>query len=142
MQQAAPQDMHLYSNYLGNNPGNQGRNHSMMTTVANPFPGSTDAFLLIAATTGKTMADITKPQIKLTGLLTVTPIAQTPTVASGGDPGTGSGSGSDPSTGGDPGTGGSSDPGTTLGGCNTGGTSGGLATFFLIGLAAFIRRRR
>src|ERR1041384_6772862 len=54
----APHDRHLYPNYLGNNPGNQGRNHSHMLTVKNPFPVAPggDAYLLLSATTAKTMA--------------------------------------------------------------------------------------
>ena len=141
-QAAAPQDMHLYPNYLGNNPGNQGRNHSAMMTVANPFlsQGGSDAFLLLSATTGKTMATIGNAAIKLTGLMTVTPVVQTAAVGNNNTPG-----GSTPT--GDTGNNGntgsnSSDPGTTLGGCNAGGAAGGLGTFLLIGLAAFIRRRR
>lgn len=148
MQQVAPHDRHLYSNYLGNNPGNQGRNHSAMLTVKNPFTPTAagqDAYLLITATSGKTTTTtcatctdtVSKPQIKLTGLLTVTGIAQTPAATTG--------NGSNGSTG-DGTTGGSDnagdDPGTTLGGCSAGGASSGLATFLLIGLAAFLRRRR
>jgi MYXO-CTERM domain-containing protein len=34
------------------------------------------------------------------------------------------------------------DPGTSLGGCSAGGSGSGAATLLLIGLAAFIRRRR
>jgi len=134
MQQVASQDRHLYSNYLGNNPGNQGRNHSQMTMLKNPYvgvAGNTDAYVLVTATSGKTMADVGNAAIKLTAFLSVTGIAQTPAVA------TGTGTTADPST--DTG----SDPGTTLGGCSTSGSSsGGLVTFLLIGLAAFIRRRR
>jgi len=151
MQEVAPHDRHLYSNYLGNNPGNQGRNHSEMKTIPNPFVGqanNTDAYLLLSATTGKTMATtcagctdtVSNPAIKLTALMTVTGIAQTPKAATGGTGmGSGTGTGSN-ATGSDSGN--SSDPGTTLGGCNAGGGSTGLATFLLIGLAAFIRRRR
>jgi uncharacterized protein (TIGR03382 family) len=53
--------------------------------------------------------------------------------------------GSDQGTGGtDTGTDtGANDPQQTLGGCNTsGGSTGGLVTFLLVGLAAFIRRRK
>jgi hypothetical protein len=149
MTEIAPHDRHLYPNYLGNNPGNQGRNHSELMMISNPYvgqAGNTDAYLMVAATTGKTMADANNAAIKLTAFLTVTGIAQTPHGAgTGTGGGTGSGTtGGDPSTGTgtDPGTDGSSDPGTTLGGCSAGGTSTGLASFLLIGLAAFIRRRR
>jgi uncharacterized protein (TIGR03382 family) len=155
--QVASQDRHLYSNYLGNNPGNQGRNHSQMTMVKNPFvgqAGNTDAYVLVTATSGKEMANVcpgctdtvSNAAIKLTAFLTVTGLAQTPTASTSTDPGTipgtpGQSGGDTGST--NPGsTDGGSDPGTTLGGCNAGGASGGLATFFLIGLAAFIRRRR
>jgi MYXO-CTERM domain-containing protein len=157
-QAGAPHDAHLYSNYLGNNPGNQGRNHSAVQLVQNPFAGqagSTSKFLLLTSTSAKTLTTtcagctdtMSNPAIKLTGLMTVTPMGGaaattgTGTGTGGGDT-TGSGTtgtGSGSSTGsGD----GSSDPGTTLGGCSTGGGSTGLATFLLIGLAAFIRRRR
>ncbi|TMQ04693.1 MAG: hypothetical protein E6J91_42825, partial [Deltaproteobacteria bacterium] len=98
----APHDRHLYSNYLGNNPGNQGRNHSAMLTVPNPFPQAAgqDAYLLITATAGKTMAStctgcndtVSKPQIKLTGLMTVTGIAQTAAAQPGNTGSNGSGS--------------------------------------------------
>lgn len=145
MQQVASQDRHLYSNYLGNNPGNQGRNHSQMTMVKNPFvgqAGNTDAYVLVTATSGKSMADVGNAAIKLTAFLSVTGIAQTPAATTGTTPGTTTGPGTtttttDPST-----TDSGSDPGTTLGGCSTGRGSSGLATFLLIGLAAFIRRRR
>jgi uncharacterized protein (TIGR03382 family) len=151
MQEVAPHDRHLYSNYLGNNPGNQGRNHSQMATIANPFVGqanNTDAYLLLSATTGKTMATtcagctdtVSNPAIKLTALMTVTGIAQTPKATTSTGTGTGSGSGGAGSNA--SGSDGGNDPGTTLGGCNTGGGSTGFATLFLIGLAAFIRRRR
>jgi uncharacterized protein (TIGR03382 family) len=144
MQQVASQDRHLYSNYLGNNPGNQGRNHSQLTMMKNPYvgvAGNTDAYVLVTATSGKTMADVGNAAIKLTAFLSVTGIAQTPAATVGTTPGTSTDPGTDPSTAGNTGDSGS-DPGTTLGGCSTGGGSTGLATFLLIGLAAFIRRRR
>jgi uncharacterized protein (TIGR03382 family) len=166
MQPIAPHDRHLYSNYLGNNPGNQGRNHSQLTTVQNPFvgqAGNNDKYLLISATSGKTMTStctgctdtVSNPAIKLTALLTVTGIAQAHAAGSGGGNGTGGGTGNGSNTtgggsnttgggsnGSDSGSASASDPGTTLGGCSAGGASTGLATFFLIGLAAFVRRRR
>ncbi|HET7501072.1 MAG TPA: MYXO-CTERM sorting domain-containing protein [Kofleriaceae bacterium] len=148
MQQVASQDRHLYSNYLGNNPGNQGRNHSQMSVVPNPYAGqagNTDSLLLISATSGKSMADVNNAAIKLTAFLTVTGIAQNKAAGTGGGTGTGGGDGTGGGNTGGSGAGsndGSSDPGTTLGGCNSGGATTGLATFLLIGLAAFIRRRR
>jgi uncharacterized protein (TIGR03382 family) len=116
-----------------------------MTMVTNPYAGmngNTDKILLLTATSGKAAADMDNAAIKLTAFMTVSGIASTSTATT-----TGTGTGGTTGTGtGGTGTGGtgdgSSDPGTTLGGCNAGGSSGGLATFFLIGLAAFIRRRR
>src|SRR5439155_103568 len=35
----APYDRHMYPNYLGQNPGNQGRNFSATLMVKNPFVG-------------------------------------------------------------------------------------------------------
>jgi uncharacterized protein (TIGR03382 family) len=142
-------DRHLYPNYLGNNPGNQGRNFSGMDTIKNPFAtgaAGEDAYLMITATSGKpsdelpssTCLDCAKR--KLAAYITVIPVAQTP--ANSGGSGSGSGSGSD--NGNPDGTGGSTatDGSTDLGGCSTGGGAGGAMTFLLIGLAAFIRRRR
>ena len=155
-------DGHLYSNYLGNNPGNQGRNHTAMTTVANPFygqNGNTSKYLLLAATTAKTTTTtapgilgtpaskdtMSNPAIKLTALMTVMPLGgmtasnNTPT---GSDPTGSDPSGSNSNNGSNNNGSNSSDPGTTLGGCSAAGGSAGLASFLLIGLAAFIRRRR
>jgi uncharacterized protein (TIGR03382 family) len=148
--QVASHDRHLYSNYLGNNPGNQGRNHSQMTVVSNPFSGTAgnnEKYLLLTSTSGKSMADVANAAIKLTGFLTVTPIAQGAAAGTGTGGGTGTGTGGGTGTGSSgtgsgSDTGGASDPGTTLGGCNAGGASSGLASFLLIGLAAFRRRRR
>jgi uncharacterized protein (TIGR03382 family) len=79
------------------------------------------------------------PAKKLAGYLSIMPVASGVTAPSTGGTGTTSGTdtGTDTST--DEPVDGSD---TTLGGCSTGGSAGGLATFFLIGLAAFIRRRR
>lgn len=141
MYQIAPYDRHLYPNYTGNNPGNQGRNYAGSILVANPFlgvNGNTDAHLMIFTTTGKALEDMTNPAIKLSAFITVLPVTSTPKVdppAGGGDnpPGTDP---TNPDDNGDPA------PGSALGGCSAGhGTSGAL-TFLLIGLAAFIRRRR
>jgi uncharacterized protein (TIGR03382 family) len=148
---AGPYDRHLYPNYLGNNPGNQGRNYSGMDMIKNPFAtgaGGEDAYLLITATTGKADTEVPSAscldcaKIKLSAYITVIPVAQTPAAAT---PPSGSGSTpppSDPGTPSDPSQPASSDPGTTLGGCSTSGGTGGAMTFLLVGLAAFIRRRR
>lgn len=137
----APHDRHLYSNYLGNNPGNQGRDHSFASLVTNPFfgqAGNNDKYLTIYATTGK--GDNMNPAVKLAAFISVMPVASGAPAApvagtSGSTTTTGSTDTASTDTSSD-----SSD--TTLGGCSSTGTTGGLATFFLIGLAAFIRRRR
>ena len=57
----APYDRHMYPNYLGHNPGNQGRNFSASVMIESPFAGkasstgivSKDRYLMISATTGK-----------------------------------------------------------------------------------------
>jgi len=152
-----PYDRHLYPNYLGNNPGNQGRNYSGMEFIKNPFAtgaAGEDAYLMIMASTGKSDADqpsatcLDCAKIKLSAYITVIPVAQTPaavTTGGGSDTGGGTTGGTTGTTGG---TGGgdtgntTQDPGTTLGGCNTSGGAGGAGTMLLIGLAAFIRRRR
>ncbi len=155
----APYDRHLYPNYLGNNPGNQGRNYAGTEFIKNPFlgqNGNTDAYLMLVATTGKDPAEVMQPEKKLSAYLTVIPVAQTPPQGTGGtDPGTGTGTGSGEDEGSDPGTGGTdegtgntdepaevADPGQTLGGCSTTGHTGGLVTFLLVGLVALIRRRK
>jgi uncharacterized protein (TIGR03382 family) len=143
-----PADRHLYSNYLGNNPGNQGRNHTTATFMPNPFfgqAGNNDKHLVLYATSGK--GDVMDPAVKLAGYLSVIPVSSGPAAVAPttGGAGTGGGTGGGTGTGTSGGTAddGSTDDGSdaTLGGCSTGG-SAGLATFLLIGLAAFIRRRR
>ncbi|HEX8110554.1 MAG TPA: MYXO-CTERM sorting domain-containing protein [Kofleriaceae bacterium] len=154
----APHDAHLYSNYLGGNPGNQGRNHSQMMVIANPFfgkNGSTSKNLLLTATTAKTTATtypgamdtMSNPAIKLSALMTVLPMGGGGTAmgnGTGGGNGSGANNGSGTGNGSNAGSdnSGGSDPGTTLGGCSATGGTTGLATFLLIGLAALIRRRR
>jgi MYXO-CTERM domain-containing protein len=144
----APFDRHLYPNYLGNNPGNQGRNHSQGQIIANPFlaEGHDATQLLVYATTAKDTGDaggattnqLMSPEIKLAAWLTVVPVQakaaveppvnpEEPTV----DPETPPADETE-----DPGAAGSS-----LGGCSTGNSTGGIMGLLLLGLA-FIRRRR
>jgi len=161
--EGAPYDRHLYPNYLGNNPGNQGRNYLGAEYIKNPFVSKTDLgkdqYLMVLASTGKNpdeMPSATCPDCakkKLSAYLTVIPVAQNQ--ASPSTPPS-SGSGTSTSTTGtqdtgttpqDQGTSGDStdtttDPGASLGGCSATGSSSGAATLLLIGLAAFIRRRR
>ena len=91
---------------------------------------------MVITTSGKDQADMTKPEIKLSAYMTVMPIAQTPTPVT---PPGGGGDGSTP-PGQEPT--GSDDNGSSIGGCSATNSSSGLATFLLIGLAAFARRRR
>jgi len=132
-------DRHLYSNYLGNNPGVQGRNHTTTQFIANPYfgvNGNNDQYVVVYASTGK--GGNMNPAIKLAAFMSVIPVAQgAPAAAPATTTGT-SGSTTDTTDTADE----SSDSSdTTLGGCSTSGSTG-LATFLLIGLAAFIRRRR
>jgi MYXO-CTERM domain-containing protein len=145
----APYDRHLYPNYLGNNPGNQGRNFSGTELVPNPYVGQNgnkDAFLMVTTTTGKSPANMARPELKLSSFISVLPISQTPAVTAPTDPGatpptTGTpGSGSDP-TGSDT-SGGAAGSSTDLGGCSAGGAgASGFGALFL-GLAALLRRRK
>jgi hypothetical protein len=141
-----PYDRHLYPNYLGNNPGNQGRNFAGAQVVPNPFvgqQGSKDAYLLMFSTTGKDSADMANPAIKLSAYISVLPVAQVPATATNPTPAPTPDPTPDPTQPTDPVTGGSTDNGTTLGGCSAGGSAGGGAlTFLLIGLATFLKRRR
>ena len=71
-------DRHLYSNYLGGNPGNQGRNFAGAQFVKNPYFGQNgnDAkYLMLHALTGKA-ADVTKPEVKPSSFLSVMPMNQ------------------------------------------------------------------
>jgi len=162
----ASYDRSMYSNYLGQNPGNQGRNFSASLTVVNPFcvDGSMtkcDKLLTIIATTGKDSKEVanvsTSPvqdtcyasddtaqttpykcaQLKLSSYISVIPVAQ---AGGGGGSGSGTGGGGGTGSGSDGGDGG--DSGLTLGGCAATSGAGGATALLLIGLAAFARRRR
>jgi uncharacterized protein (TIGR03382 family) len=164
MTATAENDRHLYPNYLGNNPGNQGRNYTHAEILANPLVGqasstgviNTDKFLMVIATTGKPMSEVGMPEYKATAFLTVIPVNSACGGGGGGGNGTGGGTGA-----GAPGCGGDdpvdptepvdptdptdpegTDSGASLGGCSTGNSAGGFATMLLIGLALLIRRRR
>jgi hypothetical protein len=70
-------DRILYSNYLGGNPGNQGRNFAGATMVKNPFfgqNGATAKYLLMHALTGKDPADVMHPELKQSSYVTVMPM--------------------------------------------------------------------
>ncbi|MDQ3365915.1 MAG: hypothetical protein M3680_10860 [Myxococcota bacterium] len=146
----APHDRHLYPNYTGNNPGNQGRNHASGTLIRNPFliAGSTtkDAYLTVWTTSGKDQADMTDPKKKLSAYISVLPVAQvatapTPPPAQPQEPQ--QPSDDQPAPMDEP----TDEPtpdtaaDTTLGGCSTGGSSTGLGMLLFLGLAALLRRR-
>jgi uncharacterized protein (TIGR03382 family) len=164
--EGAPYDRHLYPNYLGNNPGNQGRNYLGAEFIKNPFVDSTmagkDQYLMVLASTGKDPADMPSATCidcmkkKLSAYVTIIPVAQNKAGGTTGGTGTGTGTGTgsgdgtgsdDSSTGSDDTTDtgddtGMTDPGTSLGGCSAGGSGSGAATLLLLGLAALIRRRK
>ena len=140
----ASHDRHLYSNYLGNNPGNQGRDHSDAQLVANPFVGqmsNRDAYLMLVSTSGKDASEMTNPAKKLSAYLTVMPVAQTPAPAPQPQPQPQPSGTTDQPQGQDGTSTGSDASDSTLGGCNAGGSSTTLFGLGL-GLAALIRRRR
>lgn len=122
-------DMHLYSNLLGNNPYNQGRGFGDCQVMKDPFnPGKS---ILIAAVNGK---DVTQgaSQFKPSGYLSTLVVAGPKAPAAGS--GTGQSGNGEGNT--------ATDGDSSVGGCSTGSGSTGLATLFLLGLVAAIRRRR
>ena len=83
----APYDRHLYPNYLGNNPGNQGRNYSAPSssrTRSSATNGSTDAYLMVsrrpARTRRRCRRQLPGRRRRLSAYITVIPVAQTPAV--------------------------------------------------------------
>ncbi|MEZ4358872.1 MAG: MYXO-CTERM sorting domain-containing protein [Kofleriaceae bacterium] len=131
-----PYDRHLYSNYLGNNPGNQGRGFGKAFAMVNPLygqGGNKDKVLLITATNGK---DASQPEsmYKQSSYLSVTPVVSDATAS--GQSGNGGGAGGAGQGGG------ATDGDTSVGGCSTGSGSTGLASLLLLGLVAIRRRRR
>jgi MYXO-CTERM domain-containing protein len=160
-------DRHLYSNYLGGNPGNQGRNFAGAQMVKNPFAtaASDPQFLMLHALTGKDPADVMKPEIKGSSFLSIMPMVQpqaAPPPPPAGMPNTGAtgvnasggGQNAQPQAGdptpanmvpSDPGTPGT--PGSFSSGCSmaTAGSTSASGLFFLlvgIGLVTLARRRR
>jgi hypothetical protein len=71
-------DRHLYSNYLGNNPGNQGRNFAGCQMIRNPFAGQNGnltQYFIAHALTGKDPSEIDRAELKPSSYLTLLPIA-------------------------------------------------------------------
>jgi len=134
-------DRHLYSNYLGNNPGNQGRNFAHCDLVKNPFAdvnGNGVAYFQACAMTGKDPLNVSSA-IKPSAFLSLFPVAFTKDAPPPGGgwneqdlPGE-----DNPTQGGD-----DTGPGTSVGGCSTGGGANGLLFALALGLATFIRRRK
>lgn len=72
-------DRHLYSNYLGNNPGNQGRNFAGCALTRNPFAGqngSMTQYFVAHALTGKSPENVGKPELKPSSFVTLLPVAR------------------------------------------------------------------
>jgi MYXO-CTERM domain-containing protein len=157
----ASYDRHLYANYLGNNPGNQGRNFAGCTMVKNAYAGqngSTAQYLQFYAVTGKDPEYLARPEIKPTSYISaveiakVAPPAPTPPPADPmtpppANPGAGTGTGTGAGTG-QTGAAPSDDPAPespSMMGCTTapGAAGGHGALLALVGLGAlFIIRRR
>jgi hypothetical protein len=79
-------DRHLYSNYLGNNPGNQGRNFAGCGLVKNPFAGqngNTTAYFLAHAMTGKSAANVADASLKPSSYVSLLPVASIGAAATG-----------------------------------------------------------
>jgi hypothetical protein len=79
-------DRHLYSNYLGNNPGNQGRNFAGCGLVKNPFAGqngNTTAYFLAHAMTGKSPTNVGDASLKPSSYVSLLPVASIGGGASG-----------------------------------------------------------
>jgi MYXO-CTERM domain-containing protein len=133
-------DRHLYSNYLGNNPGEQGRNFSHCKLVKNPYSamnGNNVTYFQACALTGKS---ILHPQasVKTSAFLSIFPVAFTKEA-----PPPGGGWNEEDLPGEDnPTQGGDDEPGTSVGGCSTSSGANGLLFALALGLATFIRRRK
>jgi uncharacterized protein (TIGR03382 family) len=148
----APYDRHLYSNYLGNNPGNQGRNYSGSEFIKNPFAAGNPnepAYLMAVTTTGKPMDEMPTTECpdcmkkKLAAFLTIVPVLTTPDSNTGsGTTGGGTTGGGTTGDGNGNGNGSAGVDGGELGGCSTTGSTGGVSFILVLGMAVVIRRRR
>mgnify|MGYP002149567907 CR=1 FL=1 len=140
----ASYDRHLYSNYLGNNPGNQGRNFAGADVFRNPFMGTNGnqvQYYTAFALTGKAPMH-TDSAIKPSAYVSLFPIAfaeNAPDPQGGyndnvpGDTNPDDPAPEEP----DPFV-----PGGAAGGCSTGGGSTGALFALGLGLALAVRRRR
>jgi hypothetical protein len=154
-------DRFMYSNFLGGNPGNQGRNFAGGIMVKNPFRGqngSTAKYLLLHAFTGKDPADVSAPEVKPSSYLSIMPTENPqdqpppppgmPNPGSAGNNASGGGQNAQPQPGDPtpanemPGT-----PGGFTGGCSTAAASpvagaGGFLVLTALCLCYLARRRR
>jgi MYXO-CTERM domain-containing protein len=140
-------DRHLYSNYLGNNPGNQGRNFASATLIKNPLVGvngSRATYLQLISSTGKDPNDPAQAPASVKGsvFVSVFPVAftaDTQDVGGGYNDNLPGGDGGTDPTDPDP----MPDPsGTSIGGCSSSSPSGGALFALFLGLAFVIRRRK
>jgi MYXO-CTERM domain-containing protein len=133
-------DRHLYSNYLGNNPGNQGRNFATCDLVQNPYadmPNNHVTWFQACALTGKAQ-DQAEAMYKTSAFLSIFPVAFTEAA-----PPPGGGWNEEDLPGEDnPTQGPDEGPGSSVGGCTTSSGSSGLLFALALGLATFIRRRK
>jgi hypothetical protein len=75
-------DRALYSNYLGQNPGNQGRNYAGGILIKNPFAsqtGQVSKYFVVNALTGKAPENVDNAAIKPASYLTLVEVATTMT---------------------------------------------------------------
>jgi MYXO-CTERM domain-containing protein len=159
-------DRHLYSNYLGGNPGNQGRNFAGATFVNTAkITGVTAAspkFLMLHALTGKDPSESAKPELKQTGYISVMPMRNpaalappppgAPNTTTQASNGSGGGQNAQPQAGDPtpanemPSAGTPSTPGNFSSGCSmASGSTDVSGLFFLlvgVGIVALARRRR
>jgi hypothetical protein len=125
-------DRHLYANFLGVNPGNQGRNFAGCTLLKNPFfgqNGSTVQYFVAHAMTGKAPSDVTDASLKPSSYVSLLAVADTASSSDGGGGG-GSGSGSGSGSGGSP---------NQIGGCSSSRNAAGF--LMLMAIALWVTRR-
>jgi MYXO-CTERM domain-containing protein len=117
----ASYDRALYSNYLGGNPGVQGRNFAGAVFTKNPYNGmngNTAPFLVLHALTGKDPQDLNNAALKTSSYITVTQLSVSGAPATSAHGGNGTGGGRNSGV----------DAGTGTGTGTTGGTSGGSSS--------------
>jgi hypothetical protein len=144
---AASYDRHLYSNYLGNNPGNQGRNFAGSDLIKNPFfgvNGNQIQYYQAFAVTGKAPmheSSAIKPSLYIS-MFPVAFSADAPDPQGGyNDNVPGDDMPDDPAPEEPPPLDTSGDDGFASGGCSTGAGNGGAMLGLGLALALTLRRR-